>query len=84
MNIETRIKKLEKTNNPNGVCDCRIRRTEIYLQDLSASSTDTEPRASGEPVPGVCPACRKPIEKQMLIIQAVDHSTKTRFPAEWQ
>ncbi len=83
MNIKTRIKKLEKATNAGGFCACGQLHTEIYLQNLGENATTNEPILSGEPVPDVCPDCRKPTEKNKITVQICDASTPERFPEEW-
>jgi hypothetical protein len=56
----------------------------MYQADLSEDSDTSEPVLTGEPVPDVCADCRKPIEKRKIILQLCDHTTKDRFPDEWQ
>ncbi len=86
MNIKNRLKKLEgKKNNASVNCECRdVRKLETYMQDLSEKAETNEPKLTGKPVPDICLFCRKPIEKDILTIQLVDHSTKERFPEHWQ
>lgn len=86
MNILSRLKKLEnKIIDTSTVCGCVPQRNaEIYKADLSEDSNSSEPILWSEPVPDVCPDCRKPIEKQKIIIQGCDHTTKDRFPNEWR
>jgi hypothetical protein len=86
MNIRNRLKKLEKgLINDSTICACNPHRnTEIYLQDLGEDAPrQSEPKLSGEPVPDICLRCRKPIEKRKIILQLCDHTTKDRFPQEW-
>lgn len=86
MNIKNRLKKLENVVIDNSaVCGCYPQRnTEIYYQDLSEDAQTNEPQLNGEPVPEVCPFCRKPMVKQVITIQGVDNTTKDRFPEEWE
>ena len=85
MNLKTRIAKIEKAIAPgNGFCQCRdVRKKEIWFADLSAESDTTEPSFEGQPVPDTCEKCRRPIEKQIIVLQLVDQTTKDRFPEEW-
>lgn len=86
MNIKSRIKKIENQiiGGRFEFCGCFPQfNTEIYLQDLSAGAKSSEAVLSGEVVSEVCLRCRKTIEKQKIIIRFCDHSTKTRFPVEW-
>ncbi|MDQ3748645.1 MAG: hypothetical protein M3367_06495 [Acidobacteriota bacterium] len=50
---------------------------------MCEDSESSEPVLSGEPLPDVCPNCRKPIEKNQIIVQICDGTTPERFPAEW-
>lgn len=85
MNLRNRLKKLERAGDDSTVCECYPQRNvEIYFADLSKKSNTSEPVLSGEPVPDICPDCRKPIEKQQIIIQGVDGTTQDRFPEQWQ
>jgi hypothetical protein len=45
---------------------------------------DSQPVLTSEPVPDVCPNCRKRTEKKSITVQLVDGTTKDRFPDEWQ
>ena len=84
MNIKTRLKKLETVIDPPSVCVCYPQaRYEVYLQDLGEDAESNDPVLSGEPVPDVCPDCRKQIEKNSITVQLVDGTTKDRFPDEW-
>jgi hypothetical protein len=81
MNLKRRITKLEKATNSDGLCACDfVKRTEMFLQDLREDAEMNEPMLSGESVPDVCPQCRKPIDKQQIIIQLCYQTTKERFP----
>lgn len=78
MNLKNRIRKLE-TQNAAGeeFCKCRQNlRAEMYVQDLTEDSKDTEPRLTGEPLPDICPACGKAVKKDFLIIQLCDETTE--------
>jgi hypothetical protein len=84
MNILNRLKKLETVTDDSTVCACFPQiRVEMYQADLSEDSDTSEPVLTGEPVPDVCADCRKPIEKRKIIVQLCDHTTKDRFPDEW-
>lgn len=85
MNIKNRLNKLQKITNAFGkFCAClSTPKTEVYLASLGADSNDPTPRLCGEPVSDNCPVCRKPVEKEQIIIQGVDDTTKDRFPEEW-
>ena len=84
MNILNRLKKLETAIDPSSVCVCYPQvRCEVYLQDLGEDAASNDPVLSGEPVPDVCPDCRKRIEKNSITVQLVDGTSKDRFPAEW-
>jgi hypothetical protein len=86
MNLKSRLKKLEHSViDDSTVCACYPQRnTETYTRDLGEDAPlDSQPVLSGEPVPDVCPDCRKPIEKHKIIIQLCDGTTATRFPEEW-
>lgn len=80
------MKKLENAViDDSTVCGCRPQTIfEIYRTDLSEDSNSSEPVLTSRQAPDVCPDCRKPIEKQVIIIQGVDHTTKDRFPDEWK
>jgi hypothetical protein len=83
--IKNRLRKLEKAGDNSTVCACYPQiRVEVYQADLSEDSDTSEPVLTGEPVPNICPVCRKPIEKRKIILQLCDHTTKDRFPDEWQ
>lgn len=86
MNIKSRLRKLENEMiGGSTVCSCSFQnKFETYYQDLSSDSENTEPVLLGEPMPDLCTNCRKPIEKQQIIIQGVDGTTKDRFPEQWQ
>ena len=85
MNILNRLKKLETVIDPAAVCACYPQiRIEIYKADLGADSNSSELTLDGEPVPGICPDCRKPTEKRKIILQLCDHTTQERFPDEWK
>jgi len=86
MNLKTRITKIEKAMMPSGgFCCCRdVKKTEIWLADLGEDSDTSEPWFEGESVADCCAKCRQPIEKQVIVLQGVDHTTKDRFPAEWE
>jgi hypothetical protein len=62
------------------VCYCRPQkeREEIYWQDLTSDSADTNKQLSGRPVPDICPTCHKPIEKQITVIQICDQEKPTQ------
>lgn len=84
MNIKNRLKKLEKTTDGANVCECpNVRRYEWLMADLSEDSDTSELFQDSEPIPDVCPNCRKPIEKRQIILQLCDNTTKDRFPEEW-
>ncbi len=85
MNILNRLKKLERVTDNSTICECYPQiRVEIYFADLSEDSDTSEPVLSGEQVPDICPDCHKPIEKQKIILQGCDNTTKDRFPEQWQ
>jgi hypothetical protein len=87
MSIKNRLHKLELTMRTGGAfCVCRdaINNVEMWQADLSLESNSSEPHLTGESVPDVCPACRKPIEKRKIILQLCDGTTKDRFPDEWK
>ncbi len=87
MNLKSRLKKLEHSViDDSTVCACYPQRnTETYTLDLGEDAPlDSQPVLTGEPVPDVCPDCRKPIEKRKIIIQLCDQTTKDRFPDEWK
>lgn len=67
------------------MCECVSQiRYEIFRADLSEDSDSSEPVINGEPVPDICPDCRKPVEKRQIIFQLCDQTTKHRFPEEWR
>lgn len=73
MNIKNRITRLEKENGTDGICNCRgTLKSETYTQDLTDDSDDRERQLMGESVPDVCERCRKPIAKQVSVIQLID------------
>ncbi len=87
MNLRNRLKKLEHSViDDSTVCACFPQRdTEIQIRDLGEDAPlDSQPVLSGEPVPDVCPDCRRPIEKRKIILQLCDNTTKERFPELWQ
>jgi hypothetical protein len=86
MNIKNRLSKLQKlTNVGGGFCACpSTRKVETYWADLGVESNDPTPQLYGSPVADNCSVCRKPIKKEQIIIQGVDHTTKDRFPEEWE
>lgn len=86
MNLRNRLKKLERAGDDSTVCECYPQRnTEIYTRDLGEDAPlDSQPVLTSEPVPDVCADCRKPIEKRKIIVQLCDHTTKDRFPEQWQ
>lgn len=87
MNLRNRIKKLEHSViDDSTVCACYPQKvTEIQIQDLSEDAPlDSQPVLRSNPLPDVCPNCRKPIEKQKIILQLCDQTTKDRFPDEWK
>ncbi len=72
MNLKSRLKKLEHSViDDSTVCACYPQRnTETYTLDLGEDAPlDSQPVLTGEPVPDVCPDCRKPIEKTQIIIE---------------
>ena len=86
MNIKTRIVRLEErtTKSNDGFCNCpSVSRFELYRSDLSIDSDSNEPKPMGELVPDVCVKCRRPINKDVIILQFCDRTTKDRFPNEW-
>jgi hypothetical protein len=87
MQIITRLNKLEQqTGADSPVCVCYPQRnTESYIQNLGADAPlDSSPVLIGSAVPDICDRCGKPVEKQIIIIQGVDKTTKERFPGEWE
>jgi len=85
MNIKNRLKKLEnEVIDDSTVCACFPQKnTETWKADLGADSNTSEPELLGEPVPEVCDRCGKQINKDVIILQFVDETTKDRFPNEW-
>ena len=84
MSIKTRLKRIEAAIDPSSVCVCYPKvRYEVYLQDLGEDAVSNDPVLSGEPVPDVCPDCRKRNAKKSITVQLVDGTTKDRFPDEW-
>ena len=68
MNIKNRLTKLENVTNINSeFCNCFGSRTEFYLQ----LSEVEEPELISPAISDICAKCRKPIEKEMIIIEAV-------------
>jgi len=86
MSIKTRLNKLQSRiiGNDSGVCACYPqKRFEVWYADLSEDSESSEPEINGEPLPDICPNCRKTVEKNKIIVQFCDGTTPTRFPKEW-
>lgn len=68
MSIRSRLQKLENVTNINSeFCNCFGLRTEFYLQ----LSEGKEPELISPTISGICAKCRKPIEKEMIIIEAI-------------
>lgn len=91
MNIKGKIKRLEDKLNVNSeFCACFSHkgivfpRTEIYHQNFSKDSPDTTPILQGEPIPDFCEKCGKAVEKNQIIIQFVDASTKENYPERFK
>jgi hypothetical protein len=85
MRILNRLQRLEEqTGAKSSVCECYPQRnTESYVQNLGADAPlDSKPVLIGSLVPDICDRCGKPIEKQIIIIQCVDKTTKERFADE--
>lgn len=84
--IKTRLKTIEeKMNITNSeFCACFPQHFEIYTQDLGEDAEHSEIVLTSKPTPDVCPVCRKPTEKNRIIVQLVDGTTKNRFPDEWK
>ncbi len=82
--IKNRLKKLETVTGSSTVCACYPQRFETYTQDLSADAATSEPVLTSNPIPDICPVCHKPTEKNSIIVQFVDGTTKDRFPDEWK
>jgi hypothetical protein len=82
MSLKNRLKKLEIQTGVNSkICECyQQRNVEIYQADLTEDSDSSEPVLIGESIPKACLNCRKQIEKQQIILQICDQSTKERFP----
>jgi hypothetical protein len=83
MNILHRLKKLERVTDNSTVCACYPQRFETYTQDLSEDAATNEPVLTSKPVPEICPVCCKQTEKNSIIVQLVDGTTKDRFPEYW-
>jgi hypothetical protein len=85
MNILKRLRRLEAEKGVNSeYCKCLPQtRFEIYRADLSEASDSSEPVLQSEPLPDICPDCRKTVEKRQIIFQFCDQTTKDRFPEEW-
>jgi hypothetical protein len=86
MNLRNRLKKLEHSViDDSTVCECYPRYIETYIQDLGEDAPlDNQPVLTSEPVPDVCPNCRKRTEKKSITVQLVDGTTKKRFPDQWK
>jgi len=85
MNIKSRLDKLSsEVIGDSSVCVCYPQKFEVYTQDLGEDAEHNEPVLSGKPTPDVCPVCRKPNEKNSIIVQLVDGTSKDRFPDEWK
>jgi hypothetical protein len=87
MNISNRLKKLEHLAiDDSTVCECYPQRlTEIQIRDLGEDAPlDSQPVSTGDPVPDVCPDCGNPAGKRIIILNLCDHTTKDRFPDEWE
>ena len=83
MNIKNRLKKLEnEVINDEAFCACYPQLFETYIQDLTADAKNNAPVLKSEPTPNACLYCRKPIEKNSIIVQIVDAATKDCFPEE--
>jgi hypothetical protein len=79
MKLETDINLKSKT------CRCLAQiKTELYKADLSESSKTDEPVLISEPLPDICPNCRKFINKQQIVLQFCDRTTENRFPDQWK
>lgn len=84
MNIKSRLKKLETVTDSSTVCACYPQRYETFSQDLGEDAPlDSQPILTSKPVPDICPVCRKPTEKNSIVVQFVDGTTKDRFPEHW-
>ena len=86
MRLKQRIEKLEEKiiNVNGGFCDCPgVPKYEIRQADLSINSNTTESILTGSPVPDICPECRRPINKHVIILQLCDKTTASRFPDQW-
>jgi hypothetical protein len=86
MTIKNRLKTVEeKMNITNSeFCACYPQHFETYTQDLGADAEHNEPVLTSKPTPEICPVCRKPTEKNRIIVQLVDGTTKDCFPDEWK
>ncbi len=84
MNILNRLKKLETVTDDSTVCACYPQYIETYIQDLGEDAEHNEPVLTSKPIPEICPNCRKIVEKNKIIVQLCDQTTKNRFPEEWQ
>lgn len=83
MNIKNRLKKLETISDDSAFCACFPQRFETYIQDLGEKAPlDSQPYLTSEPVPDVCLTCRRQTEKNTVVVQIVDGTTKNRFPSE--
>jgi hypothetical protein len=86
MTIKNRLKTVEKkmsiTNSE--FCGCFPQHFEIYTQSLCEDARTSEPLLTSKPTPDVCSRCNKPTEKNRIIVQIVDVTTKDRFPDEWK
>lgn len=74
MNIRKRISKLETLTGAKSIfCECRQTiKNEIYRQDLTSDGETTEPQIMSDPVPEICPLCKKRVEKEIFIIRFVE------------
>jgi hypothetical protein len=86
MTIKNRLKTVEKKMNITNseFCGCFPQHFEIYTQDLGADPEHNEPVLTSKPISEICPVCRKPTEKNRIIVQIVDGLNKERFSDEWK
>ncbi len=86
MTIKTRLKTVEKKMNitKSEFCGCYPQHFETYIQDLGEDAEHNEPVLTSKPLSEICLVCRKPTEKNSIIVQLVDGTSKYRFLDEWK
>jgi hypothetical protein len=69
MNITNRLKRLEQqAGSGSEFCACFPQGSETWRQDLTIDSKYTEPILMSKPIRDFCEKCRKPVEKNRIII----------------